>query len=338
GYVFPGDSGIASGVTPNRYARLSPRFGFAYDPFGDGKTSIRGGYGIFSDTLQLVALNSNPTDQPFSYGLTTFNVQFSNPYLNNPQQLQLLETYQRPVTAQQRASQVFYLPLQVISMNPDFTSAYIQQWNLNVQRELWQKVVLTVAYLGNKGTRLHVNEQLNPAIYIPGQSTSTNVDARRIYQGYQTLESIQSTANSTYHSLQVNWNRRFEHGFTFLGSYVWSKAIDLASTDGNSGLGNQAANPFNWDADKGLADFNVTHRFVTSFIWDLPFFHSSHGPMRALLGGWQLNGILTLQTGQPFRVLAGVDRSLAGVGLDRADLLGPVAIYNGQSVNNKVAR
>src|SRR5579872_56198 len=338
GYVFSGDPGISAGVTPNRYDRFSPRVGFAYDPFGDGKTSIRGGYGIFSDTLQLVALNSNPTDQPFSYGLTTYNVPFSNPYVNNPQQLQLLETYQRPTTAAQRATWQFYLPLQVISMNPDFTSGYIQQWNMNVQREVWKKIVLTVGYLGNKGTRLHVNEQINPAIYIPGQSTTGNVDSRRIYQGYQTIESIQSTANSTYHSLQVNWNRRFEGGFTFLGSYVWSRAIDLASTDGNSGLGNQASDPFNWDKDKGLADFNVKHRFVTSFIWDLPFFHGSKGLERALLTGWQVNGVLTLQTGLPFTVAAGVDRSLAGVGLDHADVLGPVATNDGESVKSKVAR
>ena len=337
GYVFPGDTGIYSGVAPNRMDRFSPRVGIAYDPFGDGKTSLRAGYGIFSDTLQLVALNSNPTDQPFSYGLTTFNVPFSNPYVNNPQTLQLLESYMRPTTAAQRANQPFYLPLQVISMNPDFTSGYIQQWNANIQRELWKKVVLTVAYLGNKGTRLHVNEQQNPGIYIPGASTTGNIDSRRIYQGYQTIESIQSTANSTYHSLQISWNRRFENGFTFLGSYVWSKAIDLASSDGNSGLGNQASNPFNWNSDKGLADFDIRHRFVTSFIWDLPLFRNSKGLTRALAGGWQLNGILTLQTGSPFNVTAGVDRSLSGVGLDRPNIIGPVNTYGGNSHGSEVA-
>lgn len=339
GYLFPGDQGIHGlGVVPNRYARFSPRLGFAYDPFGDGKTSIRGGYGVFSDTVQLVTLNSNPTSQPFSYGLTTHDVQLSNPYGNNLQQLQFLQNYQRPTTAQQRATRDFYLPITGMSMNPDFTSAYVQQWNLNVQRELWRKFVFTVAYVGNKGTHLHINQQVNPAVYIPGQSTSGNVDSRRLYPGYQTIESIQSTASSTYHSLQTSWNRRFEGGFTVLGSYVFSKAIDLASTDGNSGTANQASNPFLWNKDRGLANFNVKHRFVTSFIWELPFFRGSSGFKRAVLGGWSVNGILTLQSGSPFTVMAGVDRSLSGVGSDHADLLGPVAIYNGQSVNSKVAR
>jgi Carboxypeptidase regulatory-like domain len=339
GYLFPGDKGIEGlGVIPNRLNRFSPRFGFAWDPFGDGKTSIRGGYGIFSDTIQLVTLNSNGTSQPFSYGLTTFNVQFSDPYGNNPDQLHLLQTYTGATTDAEKAVKPFYLPLTAMSMNPDFTSAWVQQWNLNVQRELPAKVVLTVAYLGNMATHLHINQQVNPAVYVPGNSTSGNVDSRRIYQGYQTIESIQSTANSNYQSLQVSWNRRFENGFTFLGSYVWSKAIDLASTDGNSGLANQASNPFNWNRDRGLANFNVKHRFVTSFIWELPFFKGSKGFQRAVLGGWSINGILTLQTGIPFSVLAGVDRSLAGVGLDRADVLSPAVTYNSSSNNAKVAQ
>lgn len=341
GYLFPGDKGINGlGVIPNRYDRFSPRFGFAYDPFGDGKTSIRGGYGIFSDTIQLVSLNSNGTSQPFSYGLTTFNPKLSDPYGNSPQQLQFLQTYQGAtnITPQQKATKVFFLPMTVMSMNPDFTSAYVQQWNINLQRELPKKVVLTVAYLGNKGTHLHISQQVNPGIYIPGASTTGNIDSRRPYQGYQTIESIQSTANSTYHALQLSWNRRFENGFTFLGSYVFSKAIDLASTDGNSGLANQASDPFNWDKDKGLANFNVKHRFVTSFIWEMPFLKGSRGVTRALLAGWSVNGILTLQTGIPFTALAGSDRSFSGVGSDHADTLGPVATYNGSSNNSKIAR
>jgi hypothetical protein len=341
GYLFPGDQGLNGlGVVPNRYDRFSPRFGLAYDPVGNGKTSIRAGYGIFSDTVQLVTLNSNGTSQPFSYGLTTYNVQLSNPYANNLQSLQFLTTFQGAtnITPQGRATKVFFLPMTIMSMNPSFTSAYVQQWNINVQRELWRKFVVTVAYLGNKGTHLHVSQQVNPGIYIPGQSTTGNIDSRRIYQGFQTIESIQATAFSNYHSLQINWNRRFEGGLTILGSYVFSKAIDLESNDGNSGLASQASNPFNWDTDKGLASFNLKHRFVTSFIWQLPVFKGSKGVTGALLGGWAVNGILTLQTGIPFSVTAGTDRSLSGVGLDRGDLVGQAVTYNDQSTASKIAR
>jgi hypothetical protein len=132
--------------------------------------------------------------------------------------------------------------------------------------------------------------------------------------------------------LQVNWNRRFENGLTLLGSYVYSKAIDLVVIDNS-----QASDPFNWSKDKGPADFDVRSRFVTSFIYAFPFFKNGNHVAKAVLGDWQLNGILTLQTGSPFSVLAGVDRSLAGVGLDHADVLEPVAVYNGNSRNSKVA-
>jgi hypothetical protein len=102
-------------------------------------------------------------------------------------------------------------------------------------------------------------------------------------------------------------------------------------------LGSQSSDPFNWDKDKGLANFDVPNRFVNSAIWDMPFFKGSKGWEHAVLGGWQVNAILTLQSGIPFTVLAGVDRSLAGVGLDHADVLGPVATYNGASTASKIA-
>jgi hypothetical protein len=326
GLVFPSDQGIEKGVSKNGYAKFSPRFGFAYDPFGDGKTSIRGGYGVFRNALRLVALNNNALDQPFSYGLTTFGVQLADPYANNPASLQLLQNYQASPTPNGSKTQVFYPPLAVVSVDANFTSAYTQQWNFNIQREVWKKVVITAGYLGTKGTRLPITEQINPAIYIPGQSTTSNVNARRIYQGYQGISSILAGGNSTYHSLQVNWNRRFENGFTLLGSFVYAKAIDLVVIDNS-----QASDPFLWSKDKGPADFDVRSRFVTSFIYAFPFFKNGSPATKALLGGWQLNGILTLQTGNPFTVGAGVDRSLAGVGADHADVLGPVAVYNNRS-------
>ena len=103
-------------------------------------------------------------------------------------------------------------------------------------------------------------------------------------------------------------------------------------------MASQSSNPFNWNADKGLANFNLKHRFVTSFIWQLPVFKNSKGVPGALLGGWSVNGILTLQTGIPFSVTAGTDRSLSGVGLDRGDLVGQAVTYNDQSTASKIAR
>ncbi|MDQ6664658.1 MAG: TonB-dependent receptor [Acidobacteriota bacterium] len=338
GALFAGDKGISDGIVPNRWFRFFPRVGFAYDPTGSGKTSIRGGYGVFSANQRLVTLNSNPLNQPFSLGLTTFGVQLSDPYATAPQTLQQLQNYLPVSTAAQRAARQFILPLNVNSLDPNFTGGYNQQWNLNVQREVFGHVVLTVAYVGAKGTRLYAGEEINPAIYRPGSSTTTNVNARRIYPGFGTITSGESIANSTYHSLQVSWNRRFGGGFSVLGSFTWSKALDLTSGDGGGGLGNQAVNPFNFNLDKGPADFDVERRFVTSFLWELPFFHAAKGWRRAVLDGWQLNGIVTLQSGLPFSVNAGTDRSLVGVGADRADVNGPAHTFNATSRSAKIQK
>jgi outer membrane receptor protein involved in Fe transport len=336
GAVFPGDVGIGKGVTPNRYGRIEPRIGFAFDPAGNGKTSIRGAYGIFSDTLRPVALNTNQLNQPFSYGQTTFDVPLSNPYVANEQTQQLLLNYIPPKTAADRASRTFYLPMTENSVAPNFTTGYIQQWNLTVQREVWKQIVISAGYLGSKGTHLLLLEEQNPATYIAGASTTTNVNSRRPYTNFQTITEDIAGGPSSYNSFQLNWNRRFSKGFTLLGSYVYSKSMDIASNDGNSGLGNQARDPYNWNLDYGPSDFDLRHRFVTSFVYQIPTF-GSNGFVRAIAGGWQVDGIVTLQTGLPFSVLAGVDRSLAGVNEDHANVNGPVAVYNSRSRASKIA-
>lgn len=339
GAVYPGDAGIGPGVSPDRFDRLSPRIGFAFDPFGNGKTSIRAGYGIFSDTLRPVALNTNQTNQPFSLGETTFDALLSNPYGgSNATIQQLLLNYVPPTTASARQSRVFYLPMTENSINPSFTTGYIQQWNLNVQREVWKQTVLTLSYIGTKGTHLLLLEEENPGVYIPNQSTTSNVNSRRPYTNFQTITEDIAGGYSHYNSLQVSWNRRFAQGFTLLGSYVYSKSLDIASNDGNSGLGNQARDPADWNLDYGPSDFDLRSRFVTSFVYQIPGYRSENSLVRKVTGGWQVDGILTLQTGTPFSVLAGVDRSLIGVNEDHANINGPLAVYNGASRAQKIAK
>ena len=192
-------------------------------------------------------------------------MQLSDPYANNPGQLNTLRNYTPPVTAEDRARRQFVLPITHNSVDPDFTSGYMQQWNVNVQREFLGRTVFTFAYIGSKGTKFMVGQNINPAIFTAGQSTTGNVDARRLYPGFGEIRSTQSTANSTYHSMQLSWNRRLSGGFSVLGSYVWAKSLDLSSNDGNSGTGNQATNPFRQNLDKGPSDFDVRHRVVTAF-------------------------------------------------------------------------
>jgi hypothetical protein len=229
------------------------------------------------------------------------------------------------------------------SVAPGFTNGYAQQWNFNVQREIIKDFVLTAAYVGTKGTHLEIPEEINGAPYIPGNcsagqygltapgpcSTSGNINQRRIYQPFSLIETLESNGNSTYHALQVTLKKRFAAGYSILSSYTFSKFIDMTADDGHGSTSSLATDPFNWSYDRGIADNNRTHRLTTSFIWQVPGFSHAHGLRNVLLAGWQLNGIVLLQSGAPFSVLAGVNRSLSGGAGDRADLIGPgpVTIY-----------
>jgi len=331
GLVFPGDAGISDTIIPNEWSKFSPRIGVAYDPFGDGKTSIRAGYGLFYDTPRLVAYNDYPPRQPFSVGTTLSNpYSLSDPYRGNQNIPNALLNYASGVPAGQ-ATYHFVTPVAVSSIDPGFTNGYLQQWNFNIQREVWKEFVVTAAYVGSKGTHLQIPEEVNGAPYIPGQSTSGNINQRRLYQPFATIETLEANGNSTYHSLQLSWKRRFANGFSVLGSYTFAKMIDLIGDDGHGSTSPLGTNPFNWFYDRGISDFSIRHRFVTSFVWELPVFKNSTGFKRALLSGWQVNGIVTLQSGYPFTVVAGSNRSLSGGAGDRADVLGPVATYGDQS-------
>jgi hypothetical protein len=207
-----------------------------------------------------------------------------------------------------------------------------------VQHQIWKQIVITAAYLGSKGTHLLLLEEANPGVYIPGKSTTGNVNSRRPYTNFQTITEDISAGPSSYNAFQINWNRRLGGGFTLLGSYVYSKSLDIASNDGNSGLGNQARDPYDWNLDYGPSDFDVRHRFVTSFLYRIPGPSSGNTFVKFLADGWQLDGIVTLQTGLPFSVLAGVDRSLIGVAEDHANVNGPVAVYNNRGTFSKIAK
>ena len=240
--------------------------------------------------MRPVALNTNQLNQPFSFGETTFDVQLSNPYANAQQVQQLLLSYVPPTTAAERAARQFYLPMTENTIAPNFTTGYIQQWNFTVQHEIWKQIVITAAYLGSKGTHLLLLEEANPGIYIAGASTTGNVNSRRPYTNFQTITEDISAGPSSYNAFQINWNRRLGGGFTLLGSYVYSKSMDIASNDGNSGLGNQARDPYDWNLDYGPSDFDVRNRFVTSFLYQIPGSRSGNdlcqAPYRRLAGGW----------------------------------------------------
>ncbi|WP_031500541.1 TonB-dependent receptor [Bryobacter aggregatus] len=332
GLVFPGDKGISNKITPNEWNKFAPRIGFAYDPFGNGRTSIRGGYGIFYDSPRLVPYNTFSSRQPYSVGTTLQNpYSLTDPYRGAENIVSSLLQNISGVPAGQTNFK-FVTPVSISTIDPGFTNGYLQQWNFNLQREVVKDFVATAAYVGSKGTHMQIPEEINGAPYAAG-ATSGNINQRRIYQPFATIQSLMANGNSTYHSTQLSLKKRFGSGYSILSSYSFSKFIDMVADDSHGGTTGPATNPFNYFYDRGISDLNVRHRFVTSAVWELPIFRNAKGFKGAVLGGWQMNGIVILQSGTPFSVTAGVNRSLSGGAGDRADLIGSgsVATYGDTS-------
>jgi len=321
GFVFPGDPGVPRATIENRLWDFGPRFGFAIDPFGDGKTSVRGGYGFFYSQIRQQAHNQISTNQPFSLKLTINNPPqgLDNPYAETGNPF----PFSPPRTAEEKARYVFLTPMAVTQWNHDFRNAVVQQWNFNLQRQLRETYIVTAAYVGSKGNHLFMANEMNPAIFgAPGRT----LDQRRpLFPTFASVSDQSSQGNSIYHSLQFSLNKRLSKGFTVLSNYTWSKLIDDASGDGDA-----PSNPFNIRNEKGLSDFDLTHRFVTSFVWELPRLSGRGRLVRSVFGWWETNGIVTLESGRPFTVVSGRDNSTSGVNQDRADLIGNPGLDTGR--------
>ena len=259
---------------------FQPRVGFAYDPFKDGKTSIRAAYAIL-------------VEQPITNLVTGLA---SNPPLANP--ISLLPGSTTTFATAASANNV--APSSVLSPNavdPNFDNAYVQSYNLNVQREIVRGLAATIGYFGSKGTHLRLSRNLNQFIngVRPLQTLSSNspiLPGTRIGN----ITEREASGISNYNALWATLNKRLARGLQFNASYTLSKSVDYNS---QSSQGVTVQNSFNIRGDRGLSDFDARHRFVVNGIYELPF-HSNR-----LVEGFQLSFITQAQSGNPVNILAG---------------------------------
>jgi hypothetical protein len=214
---------------------------------------------------------------------------------------------------------------------PKFTAPYVHQMSLSLERALPGGMVMKGAYVGKLAHDLTHMIQRNPAVYIPGKSTTANTDSRRILMPgiYSSFREIDTDSNSAYHSLQLSLSRRLNNGFTFLTAYTFGKLLDYFS---GQTLGNTPQNPYNMRADRSRSDEDRTHVFATSFVYEIPVWNHRKGVLPKAFGGWALSGVVSLASGLPVWVQSNRDNSLTGVGFDRPDLVGePVRSHTSRS-------
>lgn len=327
GMLFVGDKGVPKGGVPNDWNNLAPRFGFAWNP--TAKTSVRGAYGVFYETPAIHQLSAFAQNQPFSAQIQiNAPYSFSDPYRGQVDPF----PYTRPTSAQARSQLVFLTPAVMgETLQAGLVDGYMQQWNFSIQRETVQGLVVTAAYVGSKGTKLPIQRELDPALYAPG-ATTANINQRRIYAPYfSTIADYESNGFSTYHSMQLSLNKRFAHRYTVLANYTWAKSIDNDSLD----TAGAVQNSLDLRSEKALSDFDIRHRFVASFLYEIPSVNK--GWPKWIIGGWQLNGILTLSKGEPFNVVSGQDRALSGLGSERPNLVGNPHLDTGRSTDQLLA-
>ena len=282
-----GQGGIPRGGFSRDNNNIAPRVSIALRPPATDRLVVRAGWGVYY----------NFSDLATGQGIY-FNPPFFNALLFFPSQLAPL-TINQPWPEGQAAP----LPPSVTTYDQNLRTSYAQQWNFTVQSELFKDTVLSIGYNGTRGTKLVGARDINQAQPSPAQPNY------RPLPTFSDINLIASGFDSVYHSLQAQFQCRLQSGLTGLFSYTWAKSIDNASNFfASAGDANYPQDSNNIAAERARSSFDVPHRFTGSFVYQLPF-----GPGKALgsdwsgaaarlLSGWQLNGIVSLQTGQPYSV------------------------------------
>ncbi len=281
-------------MTNSVYNTFDPRVGFSYSLTRNNLTVLRGGYGIFHDRWPQLASSAH-NNYPLNQTISIYNTLFSNPAQG---------AYR-------------YFPIDISNYNSPWEIPSLQKWSLGVQRQLPAELLLEVGYVGSKGTHLiravDRNQPVASSTVASGQASPNSV---RPYRGFAGISTQETTADTSYHSLQTSLVRRFSAGISFQGSYTFGKSLDNVVTPINAYASNRV--------ERAMATFDRTHVLAASYVWDMPFARKLHGWKKSVLDGWQISGITRMESGLPLTITIPSDRAGVGASSQRPNISGEI--------------
>jgi len=314
-----GKNGIPKGLVNNHWAAFGPRLGFAYDLTGNGKTVVRGGFGIMYERIQGNDMYNAGPNIPFSLGVTLNSVTAENPSI---------------ALANGSAVATPINPADITGLGvSDYKLPASYQWSIGVQRSLNSRSVLSIAYVGNQNRHQNDYNEYNlpdPSV-LPALIGGANYSSQPSlpFPGFHSVRLAANEANGHYNALQIDLNSQIKRDLQLRAFYTLSRTID--PTTGGSGGGDLAnvSNPYlGWKYDDGPGGYDRRHNVGVNFIYDIPLFRNNQNLLvKSALGGWQLSGIITVSSGLPINV--GLSGGQGGNGLpnatNRPDLTGSIS-------------
>ena len=297
GLVQCGQGGIQVACQNGEFKNIAPRLGFAWDPRGDGKTSIRAAVGVFYD-----GLNGNEAGSEATQGGAPFAFSSSLANLDSWAQIGL------------GGGKIGPAGINTVSKTAGFPRTY--QWNFNIQRQLTTNDLVTLAYVGNVGNHLTRNHNIDLVpLGLPHADQDLLINgedsyAYKPFQGFTGITVVDQIARSNYNSLQASYRHQVGHGLNLSANYTWSHAIDDAGNQGDRREQDEY-HLFRW---RGNSSLDRRHILTLNYVYDLPFFKQSKGVAKQTLGGWTVSGIVTLMSGAPLDIGCGISGLSTGVG------------------------
>lgn len=312
GIKLPGIGGYPRGLVKNYWLTIQPRVGFALDLLGNGKTVVRGGFGVFYERIQGNDVYPTEENTPMAFVPSATNVEFSNPAVS-------------AITG--AVSPAPYYPASLASLAYYYPSPGTAEYSLGVQHQLAPSAIVVAQYVGTQGWHQDIGADINTlpldSPFREGVANGTyNSNLARIFPGFSNINRYSNNTNQNYNALQAGLQIQDKHGLTLQVAYTWSHELDIESNDVSV-----VSDPFNLRYDYGSGSLDRRNIVNVNFVYVLPFFlHAQNGLLRNGLGGWELSDVNVAESGTPVNVTYSPDvLGLGGGTTNRPNVSGPVS-------------